>query len=107
MANSTAGDGVVPTGLRLASRRRTLGQVLSAAIRRDDRPLAQVALLLGASRANLVQWCEDLLDPWPENYDALTEYLGIDLDELGALVIRSQIRRFGAGSDGVGHRIAN
>jgi len=73
--------------------RLTFGQTLVAAIAADGRPLSEIALLLGASRANLELWCDDLLDPWPENFDVLTEFLGVDMDELGSLVIRSQVRR--------------
>lgn len=82
--------------------RPTLGDVLSAAIQASGRSLAETALMLGTSRANVVQWCGDQCDPWPENFDALTEYLGIDLDELGRLVIRAKVRRAGSGGDDAG-----
>ena len=81
------------TGRHRQLARATLGDVLSNAVDRDGRSFPELALLLGTSHAVVSQWCDDLLDPWPENFDALTEYLGIDLDELGALVIRSQSRR--------------
>ena len=92
--------------------RLTFGQTLLAAIASDGRPVAEIALLLGASRANVELWCDDLLDPWPENFDALTGYLGVDVDELGSLVIRSQVRRAtgavgGAGRYAEPHQIAN
>jgi len=77
----------------------TLGDALCAAMARDGRPVSEVAVMLGASRANLVGWCSDLLDPGPESFDVLTEYLGIDIDELGRLMIRSKVRRAARDTD--------
>jgi hypothetical protein len=122
MDESSKGRGPVSGGVRPVltvaapargrlTRRPTFGQALRRAMAADSRQVAEVALLLGTSRANIELWCDDLLDPWPENFDALTEYLGIDMDELGSLVIRSQVHRVageaGASRYGTGHRIAN
>jgi len=111
----TAGPSRIPIGAPAPlerSERRTFGQTLDEAIAADGRTVAEVALLLGASRANVELWCDDLVDPWPENFDALTEYLGVDMDELGSLVIRSQVRRATGEAGGPGRypeaqRIAN
>ena len=112
---SPAGSVTLPSAVAGRHRARnswTLGEVLGAAIVEDGRPVAVIAILLGTARANVVQWCNDQLDPWPENFDALTEYLGIDLDGLGILMIRSQIRRAATSGHGAllhpaGRRIAN
>ena len=103
---------VAPTGPGRLSRRPTFGQTLRRAIAADGRQVAEVALLLGTSRANVELWCDDLVDPWPENFDALTEYLGIGMDDLGSLMIRSQVYRaageaHGTARYGTAQRIAN
>jgi hypothetical protein len=45
------------------------------------------------ARANVSQWTKDLIDPLPENYGVLTQYLDVELDALGVLIIYSQMRR--------------
>ena len=63
------------------------------AISERGETLTDAAASMGTARANIDQWTMDLIDPWPENYDALTAYLGVDLDTLGILIIHSQMRR--------------
>ena len=108
--SGTTSAGTGP-GRRTASTpggRPTFGQALVAAIAADGRPVSEIAMLLGASRANVELWCDDVIDPWPENFDALTVYLGIDMDELGSLMIRSQVlRATGAGRYSGTEKIAN
>jgi transcriptional regulator with XRE-family HTH domain len=71
----------------------TLGEALLLSISKHGHTNHEAAAVMGTARANVHQWTRDLIDPWPENYDALTEYLGIELDTLGVLIIHSQMRR--------------
>jgi len=48
---------------------------------------------MGTARANVDHWTKDLIDPWPEDYEALMAYLDVELDTLGALIIHSHLRR--------------
>ncbi len=73
----------------------TLGDELRAVMAANGHSIQDVAGMTGTSRAYVTGWCEDRLDPWPENVDALTEYLDVDVDVLVALVVRAQIRRAG------------
>ena len=73
--------------------RQTLGEALLLSISERGHTNHDAAVLMGTARANVHQWTMDLIDPLPENYDTLMEYLGVDLDTLGILIIHSQIRR--------------
>ena len=75
--------------------RWTLGDELRAVMTANGHSIQDVAGMTGTSRAYVTGWCEDRLDPWPENVDALTEYLDVDIDVLVTLVVRAQIRRAG------------
>ena len=72
---------------------QTLGEALLLSLSEHGHTIHDAAESLGTARANVHQWAKDLIDPWPENYDALTAYLGVALDTLGILIIHSQIRR--------------
>jgi transcriptional regulator with XRE-family HTH domain len=73
---------------------QTLGNVLILAMSRQGHTNHDAAVAIGTSRANIQQWANDLLDPWPENYDSLATYLGIEIDALGMFMIRTQVHRF-------------
>ena len=71
-----------------------LGMTLPAALRAEieERGITQAdaAVLLGASRANLTRWIKNGQAPRPENYEKLCEFLAVDLDRLGSLIIQTE-----------------
>jgi hypothetical protein len=72
---------------------RTLGEALVLAMSERGDTHHDAAVSMGTARANVYLWTDDLIDPWPENFDALTEYLGVEIDTLGGFIIHSQMRR--------------
>jgi hypothetical protein len=72
---------------------QTLGKALAVAITAHGHTVEEAARTMGVSRGNIQQWVADLVVPWPENFDALMGYLGVGLDTLGGLVVRTQVRR--------------
>jgi len=72
---------------------QTLGEALLLSISAHGHTIHDAAALMGTARANVDHWTKDLIDPWPEDYEALMAYLDVELDTLGALIIHSHLRR--------------
>jgi transcriptional regulator with XRE-family HTH domain len=71
-----------------------LGMTLPAALRAEIKSRgitqADAADIIGASKANLTRWIKNGQAPRPENYDSLCEFLGVDMDRLGSLIIQTE-----------------
>ena len=74
--------------------RPTLGQALIDAFTERGHDEVDAAREIATSRGNVRQWALDLSDPSPDYFDALANYLGLNVDEFGGHILRSQIRRF-------------
>jgi hypothetical protein len=72
---------------------QTLGEALLLSISEHGHTNQDAAIWMVTARANVSQWTKDLIDPLPEHYGALTQYLDVELDALGVLIIYSQMRR--------------
>jgi hypothetical protein len=90
---SRSGRESVRREMNAIAARQSLGEALLVSISKHGHTDDDAAALMGTARANVYQWANDLIDPWPENFDALTAYLGVALDTLGVLIIHSQMRR--------------
>lgn len=80
-------------GVRAPHARPTLGEALLRAVRDHGHDLHTAAAALATSRGNVRQWAFDRADPCPEFFAALMAYLELSDDELGGLILRSQLRR--------------
>jgi hypothetical protein len=74
---------------------QTLGDALLLSISAHGHTIPDAAALMGTARANVEHWTKDLIDPWPEDYEALMAYLDVQIDTLGVLIIYSHLRRAG------------
>ena len=72
----------------------TLGEALIRRAGERGHDILAAARALDTSRGNVWQWSFDRCDPCPENFLTLMDYLGLTDDELGGLIVRSQLRRF-------------
>jgi hypothetical protein len=72
---------------------QTLGEALLLSMSEHGHTNKDAAAWMVTARANVSQWTKDLIDPLPENYGVLTQYLDVELDALGVLIIYSQMRR--------------
>lgn len=72
---------------------QTHGEALLLSMSEHGHTNKDAAAWMVTARANVSQWTKDLIDPLPENYGVLTQYLDVELDALGVLIIYSQMRR--------------
>ncbi len=56
--------------------------------------LEQGSVDLGLPKNQLSRWTRGA-EPLPANYEVLMDFLGVSLDELGALIVRDQLTRSG------------
>jgi len=77
----------------IATRPPTLGDRLDELMWKRDETCEDVALVVGATAAAVGRWAADRLAPEPEQFEAVGRYLGVDVDEVRRLVLRSQMRK--------------
>ena len=92
-----------PTIDAMAERRlhnvdQTLGDALRARMAENGDTFVDVDRFIGAASGTPNRWANDLTIPQAEHFEKLMDYLEIDLDRLGALIVRSAMRRMAARS---------
>ena len=83
---------------RLHNVDQTLGDALRARMAKTGDTFMDVDRFIGAASGTPNRWANDLTIPQAEYFDKLMDYLEIDLDRLGALIVRSARRRLAARS---------
>ena len=73
--------------------RRGLGDAIWAQVGEDEETLEGASIRLGLKPNTLWRWTRGI-EPTPPFYDTLMVYLGVTLDELGALIVADQLRRW-------------
>ena len=92
-----------PTIDAMAERRlhnvdQTLGDALRARMAENGDTFVDVDRFIGAASGTPNRWANDLTIPQAEHFEKLMDYLEIDLNRLGALIVRSAMRRMAARS---------
>ena len=83
---------------RLQNVDQTLGDALRARMTENGDTFVDVDRFIGAASGTPNRWANDLTIPQAEHFEKLMDYLEIDLDRLGALIVRSAMRRMAARS---------
>lgn len=71
--------------------RRSLGDAIRERVGNDT--LEAHSLACGWDKNQLSRWANGGVEPSPKSYEKLQEFLGVTLDELGALIVETQRRR--------------
>ena len=74
---------------------QTLGRALRRKKAENGYTYRQLDPILGATANAINRWHEDRSRPTAEHAEALMAYLGVDIDELGALILRGEMLRAG------------
>ena len=72
----------------------TLGDMLNLKKAESGLTYRQLDSVLGATANAINRWHEDKASPSAPHFAKLMEYLGVDLDGLGGLVLASELRRY-------------
>ena len=78
-----------PTGTR-----RGLGEAIREKVAKDGTTMAQASIDLGLTPNALSRWNTGI-EPTAPYYGLLMDYLGVSLEELGALILVDQLKRSG------------
>lgn len=71
-----------------------LGEALRERVEKDGTTLEKASLDLGLNPNSLSRWNTGI-EPGPQFYGILMDFLGVSLPELGALIVEDQLRRSG------------
>ena len=71
-----------------------LADAIRARLDEDEETLEGASVRLGLKPNTLWRWSSKLIEPTAPFYAVLTDYLGVTLDELGALIVADQLRRW-------------
>ena len=74
---------------------QTIGGALRAKKAENGYTYRQLDPILGATANAINRWHEDQSRPSAVHAAALMDYLGVDIDELGALILRGEMLRAG------------
>lgn len=72
----------------------SLGEAIKAECAKRKITLGDQSIAFGLSANTLSRWCNGV-EPQPPSYGLLMKFLGVTLDQLGALIIEEQLRRSG------------
>lgn len=80
--------------MRTMTRHKSLGDAIRQKVAEKDTTLERASVELGLKPNALSRWNTGV-EPTPENYAVLMKFLGVNLSELGALIVEEQLRRSG------------
>ena len=72
-----------------------LGERLAKVMESKGHTQREAAAAIGTTAATVNRWLNDLAEPQAENYESLMNYLDVNLNRLGGLILRASLARSG------------